>query len=389
MPFRLFLLCPLTPFISSSFVSASFPLPSSSLHAGYSSFSSVLAASLVSSLFFLFVFLAFGFRFHSVCVLGSSLLCDFSCWYFQSRGSPFVPVSLSSLLISRGLLVPLLLLLSSSRLFLIFPIRCLFFLLFFYLVPSSRLCCCASLSGSFFLGFALLRSFLCPHSSSLRLRCGWGGLSPAQCLWYLDIRRWSLLLILSFLCLFLLSSFLVGSFLCLCFYFCLLLGSFLSSLFGASSFCCCSTWFLPLASAAVPLSLRLLLPRLRSPSLIPLSSAFLSSAPLGRGGGLAPALCLCYLGYCRWSLLLIRGFSPWFLLPLLCTSCYRFWLFFSASDCFSAGSPFLFSGFVALGWGSAPVGLSWVGLASGSSAFLLSLSLPPVLHSVLGPLRIL
>ena len=49
LPFRLFLLCPLTPFLSSSFVSVSFPLPSSSLHAGYSSFLSVLAASLVSS----------------------------------------------------------------------------------------------------------------------------------------------------------------------------------------------------------------------------------------------------------------------------------------------------------------------------------------------------
>ena len=42
------------------------------------------------------------------------------------------------------------------------------------------------------------------------------------------------------------------------------------------------------------------------------------------------------------------GFYPWFLPPLLCTSCCRFWLFFSA------GSPFLFSGFAALGWGSAP-----------------------------------
>ena len=49
LPFRLFLLSPLTPFLSSSFVSVSFPLPSSSLHAGYSSFSSVLAASLVGS----------------------------------------------------------------------------------------------------------------------------------------------------------------------------------------------------------------------------------------------------------------------------------------------------------------------------------------------------
>ena len=48
------------------------------------------------------------------------------------------------------------------------------------------------------------------------------------------------------------------------------------------------------------------------------------------------------------------GFSPWFLLPLLCASCCRFWLFFSASDCFSAGSLFLSSGFAALGWGSAP-----------------------------------
>ena len=124
-------------------------------------------------LFFLFAFLAFGLRFLSVCVFGLfwSSLC-FSCWCFRSRGSPFVPVSLSSLLISRRLLlVPLLL--SSSRLFLIFPLLCLFFLLFFYLVPSCRLCYCVSLSSSFFLGFALLRSFLCPQPSSLRLR--WGG----------------------------------------------------------------------------------------------------------------------------------------------------------------------------------------------------------------------
>ena len=130
-------------------------------------------------LFFLFAFLAFGFRFLSVCVFGLfwSSLC-FSCWCFRSRGSPFVPVSLSSLIISRRLLLVPLLLLLSSRLFLIFPLLCFFFLLFFYLVPSCRLCCCASLSGSFFLGFALLRSFLCPQPSSLRLR--WGGLAPAQ-----------------------------------------------------------------------------------------------------------------------------------------------------------------------------------------------------------------
>ena len=39
----------LSPLLSSSFTSVSFPLPSSSLQAGYSSFSSVLAASLVGS----------------------------------------------------------------------------------------------------------------------------------------------------------------------------------------------------------------------------------------------------------------------------------------------------------------------------------------------------
>ena len=66
-------------------------------------------------------------------------------------------------------------------------------------------------------------------------------------------------------------------------------------------------------------------------------------------------------------------------LPLLCTSCCRFWLFFSASACFSAGSPLSSS----LGFGSRVVlysgGFSWVVLASGSSAFL-PFSLPPVLH---------
>ena len=134
-----------------------------------------LLCPLPSSLFFLFVFLAFGFRFLLVCVFGLfwSSLC-FSCWCFQSRGSPFVPVSLSSLLISRRLLLlPLLLLLSSSRLFLIFPLLCLFFLFFFYFVPSCRLCCCASLSpapSSASLSFA--------HSSVLSLSLfgsAWGG----------------------------------------------------------------------------------------------------------------------------------------------------------------------------------------------------------------------
>ena len=168
----------LSPLLSSSFVSVSFPLPSSS-------FSSVLCL-FGGFLFFLFAFLAFGLHCLSVCVFGLfwSSLC-FSCWCFRSRGSPFVPVSLSSLLISRRLLlVPLLLLLSSSRLFLLFPLLCLFFLLFFYLVPSCRLCCCASLSDSFFLGFALLRSFLCPRPFSLRLGIFffffWLGSAPAQ-----------------------------------------------------------------------------------------------------------------------------------------------------------------------------------------------------------------
>ena len=59
--------------------------------------------------------------------------------------------------------------------------------------------------------------------------------------------------LLSSLYLCLLSSSLVGSFLCLCFCFCLL-DSSLSSLFCASSFSYSSTWFLPVASAAVPLS---------------------------------------------------------------------------------------------------------------------------------------
>ena len=173
----------------------------------------------------------------------------------------------------------------------------------------------------------------------------------------------------------------MGSFLCLCFYFCLLLGSSLSSLFGASSFYCSSTWFLPLASAAVPLS--------PAPSSASLSFAHSSvlSLPLfgsaGRWRGLAPVQCLCSLDYRRWSLLLILGFSPWFLLPLLCPSCYRFWLFFSA------GSPFLFSGFAALGWGSAPgvchgLVLSQVPRPSCSLFLCLRSS-----ASVLGPLRIL
>ena len=43
LSFRCFLLCPLPLFLSSSFVSVSFPLPSSSLHAASSSFWSVLA----------------------------------------------------------------------------------------------------------------------------------------------------------------------------------------------------------------------------------------------------------------------------------------------------------------------------------------------------------
>ena len=152
--------------LSSSFVSVSSALPSSSLHAGSSSFSSVLAASwwvpllplcllslwlsfsislrfglFWSSLFLVLVFSVPGFSFRT-CV-SSSLVGSFLCLCFCF-----------CLLLS----------------FLIFPLLCLFFLLFFYFVPSCRLCCCASLSGSFFLGFALLRSFLFPQPSSL-----WGG----------------------------------------------------------------------------------------------------------------------------------------------------------------------------------------------------------------------
>ena len=140
-----------SPLLSSSFVFVSFPLPSSSLHDGYSSFSSVLAASLVISLFFLFTFLAFGLRFLSVCVFGLF-------WCFSV------------------------------------------FLVLVFSVPefSFRTCICF------------------------------------------------------------LSSSLVGSFSCLCFcFFCLLLGSSLSSLFCVASFCSScssSTWFHPVASAAVPLS---------------------------------------------------------------------------------------------------------------------------------------
>ena len=72
----------------------------------------------------------------------------------------------------------------------------LFFLFLFYLVPSCRPGCCASLSGSFFLGFALLRSFL----SSAPLG-GWGGevFGSGTVSRYLDNRWWSLLLIRGFL----------------------------------------------------------------------------------------------------------------------------------------------------------------------------------------------
>ena len=176
LPFLLFLLCPLP---SSLFIFRLRFFPSTLFFPSCWLFFLLVCLRCLFGgfLFFLFAFLAFGFCFLSVCIFGLfwSSLC-FSCWCFRSWGSPFVPVSLSSLLISRRLLlVPLLLLLSSSWLFLIFPLLCLFFLLFFYLVPSCRLCCCASLSGSFFLGFALLRSFLCPQPSSLRLCWGGGG----------------------------------------------------------------------------------------------------------------------------------------------------------------------------------------------------------------------
>ena len=107
--------------------------------------------------------------------------------------------------------------------------------------------------------------------------------------------------LLSYMYLCLLSSSLVGSFLCLCFcFFCLLLSSSLSSLF-----CYSSTWFLPVASAAVPLSPA----PSSSTSLLPL---FLSLSLFGSAGGwgglLAPAQRLHYLDNRRWSLLLIRGF---------------------------------------------------------------------------------
>ena len=241
LPFLLFLFCPLP---SSLFIFRLRFFPSTLFFPSCWLFFLLVCPRCLFGgfLFFLFAFLAFGLRFLSVCVFGLfwSSLC-FSCWCFRSRGSPFVPGSLS------------------------------------------------------------------------------------------------------------LSSSLVGSFLCLC--FCLFLGSSLSSVFCASSFYYSSTWFLPVASAAVPLS----------PAPSSLASLYFTYSSVLRlplfgsaEGGVAPAQRLRYLDIRRWSLLLIRGFSPWFLLPLLCTSCCRFWLFFSASDCFSVCSPFLFSGFAALGWGSAP-----------------------------------
>ena len=60
---------------------------------------------------------------------------------------------------------------------------------------------------------------------------------------------------------------------------------------------------------------------------------------LGGGGGVSPAQRLCYLYHRGWSLCFFVVYSM-VSLPLLCTSCCRFWLFFfSASACFSAGSP--------------------------------------------------
>ena len=148
------------------------------------------------------------------------------------------------------------------------------------------------------------------------------------------------------------------------------------------------------------LSVLILLGSFLSPRLLCLSlsgSSFLSFAP---SSVLQPSsLRLRWEGWLWRSLSLPRqssvvsaaplGFSPWFLLPLLCASCCCFWLF-SASGCFSAGSPFLFSGFAAVGWSSAPAVFHGLVFASGSSAFLPSLFLCfRTSASVLCPLRIL
>ena len=113
--------------------------------------------------------------------------------------------------------------------------------------------------------------------------------------------------LLSYLCLFRLSSSLIGSFLCLS-----SASVFVSASLSSSSVPLLSIILLLrsfLSPLLLCLSLRLPLPRLRSPSPIPLSSAFLSSAPLGGGGGGSGAVTvLRYIDNRRWSLLLIRGF---------------------------------------------------------------------------------
>ena len=292
LPFLLFLLCPLPSSLflfRLRFFPATLFFPSCWLF-----FLLVCPRYLFCGfLFFLFVLLAFGFRFLLVCVFGLfwPSLC-FSCWCFWSRGFPFVPVSLSSLLISRRLLlVPLLLLLSSSRLFLVFPLLCLFFLLFFYFVPSCRLCCCASLSPapSYFASLSFA------HSSVLSLPLcggGGGGLAPAQWLCYMDSRRWSLLFI---------RGFLHG------FYFLFSVPPAVASGSSSSAFDCCSagspflfSGFAALGWGSAPAVFHgLVLPQVPRPSCLPLFSA---SGPPLLSCAISVSSRLCCFCLSSWSL---------------------------------------------------------------------------------------
>ena len=262
------------------------------------------------SVLFLFHCFFFSFSFFAsfsflLLFLSLSFVCFVLSSFFGFSFPPFSPLPLLPLFLIL-LFVPVLVSssISSGRFFLgfLFPFSssCLSFSSSFCPLPSS-LFLFRLLFFPFYPLLPFLLAILPSRLSSLLL--WWFPCLPLclLSLWpslSLSLRFWVVLVILcvshvgvfgpgvllSYLYLCLLSSSLVGSFscLCLCFFY-LLLGSSFSSLFCASSFCSYSTWFLPVASAAVLLS-----PAPSSASLY-FAPSFLGSAGGGGGVELSPA----------------------------------------------------------------------------------------------------
>ena len=238
----------------------------------------------------------------------SGLLCVSRVDGFRFRGSPLVPVSLllSSFLVGSFLCLCFcffLLLGSSSSVFCASSFYCSS-----PLVPSCCLCCCASLSGSFLLGFALLRSFLSSAFLSLALLGGGGGggvVSGAVTVlpvpsWVVSVLVWGLLhgFSPSPSALYLLLSLLALLLLCLRLLLCWL-PHFLFSGFAALGWCSILAVFLGLFLPEVPRPSCLLFFSASGP---PLLSCALS---------VSSRLCCFYLSSCP-----LRGSVPCFSLRL-------------------------------------------------------------------------